>query len=1104
MKQFDNGYNLSAENSIRLINNVLYQFNDFRVYDTFGKTFYDILVTIKDLPFEADGTILDFFKNSTPLSPKLIDDFIDGKLTERDFDKILEIILATGPSAYFDPRYLDKLRKHGYIDVTDQALNEFKDVITSIRKIDVSKRQKLLNDTIKNMNGELTVEPKPVKRHYKNLQKVVKTLKGKCVIYISPEMKLIGGPRSIFSGGLGVLAGEYIEGLGDCGITTYGVTLLYTKSIIQRISPYGISTTTEIPVDYTKLPVYDTGVIIEENIMGLPIRARVWEIEAGPARIFALQDLTSDITEMLYGGEKETHQLREKQNQLLGRGGIKAIEQLFAKKIIDKKPGIVHLNEANCYCALDEIQRKNMFPKKLDKTDLWSDVGLAFTTHTPVPAGLPMIYSQSFGTNNLVHLSWLLNMDPATLMRYYVQYPGNKSWNDLPKNDQDSLLHLLESEHIDAFVSKFKSVTGDNIILNLTEATAALSDGSTSVSLRHEQVTNEEIINFSKNSPSRHGGENQATAGITNGVNMHDWQPPEFQGVALDSISAETLLSVKRREKEEFIDFVNKRTGSKLSPEHLTISIMRRINTYKRTDLIIREIDLLVEKLGDYEINIVFSGIPHGKDQPAQEIFKKILAAVNWRHPNVHVAFVCQYDVSIAKHGVRGSDIWLMQPVEKKEASSTSHQKALGAATLVASTYDGAMLENVVDIEIDAQKANGAFLTPLIIHRTLDKSSNRIHFARGHIEYGNFYSHPLISINGGRQISPVAVVDKGDKFIIIDEIISDVSPNNLRKLNASSPAYLKSSPIKKSIEKCISKDGSIIEKGFHDLMYDVLDPFSTSDLHHLYDLNPAPWYNLLYTKIALLAKIYYKGVKEGDPANGAQWVQMMRNSLYRTYEVDIHRMAAEYIRDIYDHINSRTRKLLTEQIKDKRFLDIAFKWRKRFMDDKHKEYERNLIYAVIHNLLTNNEGTYVKDVRYNVVPGNTKKKTKVSLELDVHLAEVIQPEDIEIQLNYGKNKKSTLDFVKQYSTLEKLYLYKTVVSVPEIDGLEYVLSIKPVNKLVTAFIEYASLNKHNNKLESSLKKQIDTVNFLMDKLDAEGNKKFTEPSVIKIKELVEN
>jgi len=529
---------------------------------------------------------------------------------------------------------------------------------------------------------------------------------------------------------------------------------------------------------------------------------------------------------------------------------------------------------------------------------------------------------------------------------------------------------------------------------------------------------------------------------------------------------------------------------------------MRRINTYKRTDLIIREIDLLVEKLGNYEINIVFSGIPHGKDQPAQEIFKKILAAVNWRHPNLHVAFVCQYDVSIAKHGVRGSDIWLMQPVEKKEASSTSHQKALGAATLVASTYDGAMIENVVDIEINSQKATGAFLTPLIIHRTLDKSSNSIHFIRGHIEFGNFYNHPLISINGGKQIAPVAVVDQGDKFVIIDKIISDVSPDNLKKLNKSSPDYLKSSPIKKSIKKCIKKDGTISEKGFHDLMYDVLDPFSTSDLHHLYDLNPAPWYNLLYTKVALLAKIYYKGVKEGDPVSGAQWVQMMRNSLFRTYEVDIHRMAAEYIRDIYDHINSRTRKLLTEQFTDQRLLDISFKWRERFMTDKNKEYERNLIYAVIHNLLSDNEGTYVKDVRSNVLNGKTKKKSNLSIEVDVHFAEVIQPEDIEIQLNYGKNKKAVLSFVKQYSTLEKLYLYKTVIPVPETDGFEYVVSVKPVNKLVTAFIEYASLNKHNSKLEPSIKKQIDTVNFLMDKLDGEGNKKFTESSVLKIKECV--
>ncbi|MDX9701852.1 MAG: glycogen/starch/alpha-glucan phosphorylase [Candidatus Auribacterota bacterium] len=1072
---------------IRLVNNALYQLNEFIISDTFGKSFYDVMCTLNELQFEAGGIILDFFKSSTPLSPMLIDDFINCKLTECDRSKVLEIIFAATPSAYMDPRYVEKLRTYGYLQITDEALQEFHNVITALRRIDLQKRKVFVDKVQTKMEGLMTVEPVPVQRHYKTVLEVVKQLEGRSIVYFSPEMKLIGGPRSIFAGGLGVLAGEYVEGLADCGITTYGITLLYKKSILQRVSPYNISTTDEITIDYSKLPVFDTGVEVSLNIMGIPVRAKVWEMNAGPARIFALEDMTSDLTEMLYGGSKETHALREQQNQLLGRGGILAIEELYQRKIIHDRPGIIHLNEANCYCAVDEMLYRHMFAENIDKKGFWKDVGVAFTTHTPVPAGLPMIYSQSFTTDNIIHLSWLLNMDPATLMRFYVQYLGGRSWKDLSDNERERLITMLRQKDVNPFIEEFKKLAGTNIVINLTEATAALADGSTSVSLRHEQVSNAEIIKNSKNSPSRHGGENQATTGITNGVNIRDWQPPEFQSVDPESVPVETLLAVKRREKQEYIDMVNHRAGTRLSPEHLTISIMRRINTYKRTDLIIKEIDTLVEELGDEEINVVFSGIPHEKDQPAQEIFKRILAAVNWKHPNIHVAFICQYDITIAKYGVRGSDLWLMQPVEKKEASSTSHQKALGAATLVASTYDGAMIENVVDIEVDPKNANGVFITPLIIHRTLHKSENRIRFIHGNSNYG-YYHKPVISIDGSNNFMPVAVIDRDGRYIVVDAIDPDLSPAHLRTLRDNPPAFLTESPVYATIKSVLGKKGELSNEGFHKLLYDVLDPFSTSDLHRLYDYNPQPWCKLLYKKLGLLAKCY-TGVKYGLPQYGAQWVRMMRNSLMRTYEVDIHRMSAEYIRDIYDHILKRKRSTLLEHFDDSRLLEIALKWRSDFVEIKKKEFEQNMAARLTISFLDPDKGVRLEQISLSDSNNETSKsKTTVNVKINADCA--IEPDDFIVELHYGNDKRTVMKIDPSTIKTDKRYTYTASVNLDAQQKKSLNVAIRPEHELISSFIEYVRYNKDNSALEETMKKDIKLIVPLLDNIDDDNRRWF--------------
>lgn len=1089
----------------KLILDALTHLEGVKVSESFSKSYFNLLSALGKLDFEAGGTILDLFKSSTPLSSELIDKFISGKLNINDRAKVLEMVLMSAPSPYLDPRYLKKLRDNGYVQFTDAQIDEFAVVRTAINKIDRNNRKQYIENIKIKMEGLSTEEPRPTQRTYNKVESTLKNLNGRSIVYFSPEMKLIGGIRSLFWGGLGVLAGEYVEGLADTGATTYGVTLLYKSVVKQRLNENGIQITEELPVDYTKLPVFDTGVIIEQNVIGTPVRARVWEIPAGDARVFALEDLTSSITRMLYGGASETPQLRAEQDQLLGRGGIEALQKLLDKGIIDHVPAILHMNEANCIFVADELMQRQMFAGELDPNSYWKDVGLAFTTHTPVPAGLPKVVSQNFSTDNIMHLGWLLGIDHITLIKIYAQYAYGSTWANLTDGQRNQLLEMMRKD-VDTLINEFKGFAGgSNIILNLTEAAANLADITSSVSLRHELVTNTEIINVKK-SPSRHDrGVKVPSIGITNGVNLHDWQPPEYQMIDPDYIPDDTLIGVKKREKQEFINMVNKKSGSTLSADHLTISVMRRTNTYKRTDLILQDIDSLAESLksefGDMPINVVFSGISHPKDEPGKAMFKSIQEAVKRKHPTIHVAFVEQYDISVAKHGVRGSDIWLMMPVEKMEASSTSHQKALGSGTMIVSTFDGAMIEEVIDIDIDPSKSNGAFITPLILNREVNKSQLR--FVNKDTEEGNgdggFYSRPVIKINGGEEFVPVAVIERGDKFIIVDEIISDLSAQNLQRLKDNQPIHLKESNF--DIGKSLAQDGKISREGLTSLIYQGLDPFTTHELMKLYLNNRKPWYSMLYKKINSIARVYY-GAQTGNQEMKSQYVNLLRNSIKRSYEVDIRRMALEYIQLMYSQIvqangtrSENHLSLLESLLPEKDLQEKVRQRREELLKYKKQEFDFGIGLRMMWGYMENNNvGTSLKSLNTSAAPleGLHPAGEPLEINIDLKCGWVVQPEDFDVVLYYGQpgdlRSSVIMKLDKTVDFVGKIYRYSAVIT-PEMSGkYQFRTAIVPKNEKFAAFAELArksetepdSLATFNDEQKNQLKFANKAINEFLD------------------------
>ncbi|MCD6459069.1 alpha-glucan family phosphorylase [bacterium] len=1104
--------------AVRLIVQALDQVEGLTFNEQFAKSFFNLLTTMKKLDFEAGGTILDLFKSSTPISPETIDNIISGDMSSQDRSKMLETILSSVSSPYLDPRYLKKLKDEGYLDITQDALDQYEQNINKLRTIDRKNRHKLVKTIQSKMNGKMTVEPTPVKRSFDKVKTVKKKLKNKSIAYFSPEMKLLGGIRSMFWGGLGVLAGEYVEGLADTGINTYGVTLLYSNVVKQTLTDDGVQITQELPVDYSKLPVFDTGVIINLNDIGIPVRARVWEIPVGDARVFALQDLTSDVTRMLYGGATETPQLRAQQDQLLGRGGIEALQQLLDKGIINHIPAILHMNEANCIFLADEVMQRQIFKDELDPNSYWKNVGLAFTTHTPVPAGLPTVSSQTFKTDNVMHMGWLLGIDSVTLMRLYSKYAYGKTWTELDGEQRKRLVEIMTSD-VDTLIKQFKDFAGSsNIVLNLTEAAATLADISSSVSLRHESVTNSEIIKVKK-TPSRFNPDEKVSSnGITNGVNLHDWQPPEFQQIDPDLIPDETLVSVKQREKKEFINMVNSRSGSNLSADYLTISVMRRTNTYKRTDLILKNIDLLAEELkdkyGDQQINIVFSGISHPKDEPGKAMFKNIQDAVKRKHPTIHIAFVEQYDISIAKYGVRGSDIWLMMPVEKMEASSTSHQKALGGGTMVISSFDGAMIEEVDDIITDPANANGAFITPLILHRTVPKS--KLHFIGSNISFDEsigYYSHPQIKVNGGQPFIPVAVIEKDDNYIIIDEFISDLSPENLQKIIAENKIHLAESDF--DLSAALQDDGTISKQGLYSLYFKSLDPFTTHQLMKLYLDNPAPWYKLLYQKISSIADIYYSA-QRGNPQAEASYVNMIRNSVKRSYEVDIRRMALEYIQLKYSNIlksvesrNGNGNNILQTLIPEKKLQKRIINRRQEIVQAKQKEFDLALGNRLVWGFADNNQGTFMERITTDTDQNDnvTIAGHPITIETDIQFGNVILPIDVKAVLEYEAPgtapQRINMDLIKRIDPITKKFRYQATIIPQTAGNYTFRIALEPINPQMIAHMKLAREFKGKEN-QAGVPIDLKSVNIVMDKnLDENGLKWSADQIIVKVMEPAE-
>jgi starch phosphorylase len=509
------------------------------------------------------------------------------------------------------------------------------------------------------------------------------------IAYFSPEFG-VSEALPLYSGGLGVLAGDHLKACSDLGVRLVGVGLFYRQGYFrQRLTIAGAQAEEFVDRDPALLPLTrelgadGAPLEIAIDLPGTSMRAGVWRADIGRIALYLLDtDIASNgpdqraVTDRLYGGDGE-HRLR--QEILLGIGGVKALAALGLE------PEVFHTNEGHAgFLGVERIRR--LVEGGLDPGAALEAVRAAtvFTTHTPVPAGIDRF--------------------PRQLIERYFGDGGVPCGLPL-----DALLGLGEEPG------------GDRSVFNMAVMGLRMSAHVNGVSRLHGAVSRTMF----------HGvwpglEEDEVPIGhITNGVHAESWVGPSFDRLyrerlgdgygtdgdgfaALRDVGDEELWHARCSAREELVTDVRRRLGAQWSasgvrgaqlhwireafdPGALTIGFARRVPTYKRLTLVLRQRDRLVRLLtsADRPVQLVFAGKAHPHDGEGKALIEELgrfAASFDVRH---RVVMLADYDMAMARTLVAGVDVWLNNPLRPFEACGTSGMKSALNGGLNCSILDG-------------------------------------------------------------------------------------------------------------------------------------------------------------------------------------------------------------------------------------------------------------------------------------------------------------------------------------------------------------------------------------------------------------------------------
>jgi starch phosphorylase len=493
------------------------------------------------------------------------------------------------------------------------------------------------------------------------------------VAYFSAEFGL-DESLPIYSGGLGVLAGDHLKSASDLGVPLVGVGLMYRRGYFRQTLDDDDRQVERYPDNNpVRLPLVEEPVTVAVDLADAagtlaPVRARVWRAQVGRVTLYLLDtdvaenpDWGRSITDALYSGDRE-HRIR--QELVLGIGGVRALRALRIE------PTVFHLNEGHSAFLQVERLRRLVEEQGVEREEALQQVcgSTVFTTHTPVPAGNE-VFDGALVRRNIEQL---------------VLRCGFTSWDEFAALGREA----------------------DDLRFGLTPFALRTSAYANGVSALHGEVSREMWHGLW---PDR-VAEDAPIGSITNGVHAHTWLDDSL-GAALGTqedtaapdfarayqLDDGELWRMHREAKERLFAYARLRFAAQggvsfgLDADALTIGFARRFATYKRAGLLFEDGDRLVQMLADDErpIQIVFAGKAHPADEGGKDMIAKVVRFTRDSRSSGRVVFLEDYEMTLARYLVQGVDVWLNNPRRPLEASGTSGMKAAMNGGVNCSILDG-------------------------------------------------------------------------------------------------------------------------------------------------------------------------------------------------------------------------------------------------------------------------------------------------------------------------------------------------------------------------------------------------------------------------------
>ena len=520
------------------------------------------------------------------------------------------------------------------------------------------------------------------------------TLRESSIAYFSAEFGLHESLR-IYSGGLGVLAGDHAKSASDLGLPLVGMTLFYRHGYFQQqISGDGWQMERYPSFDPARLPISPVldkkgeRIICSVEIGTDHVQVQAWAIRVGRITVYMLDtDLTTneqkfrDLTAHVYGGDNWT---RIAQEIVLGIGGVRMLRAMGVK------PLTFHMNEGHsAFLTLELLRERLAAGGDLSDAETFVRQQCVFTTHTPVPAGHDR-FDGGLMTVAFPAFIQTSGLSLDQLMRYGREHPDNP---DEPFTMTVLALRFCRSAN---GVSELHGKVSQNMWKNL-----------------YPQMPVDKI-------PIGHVTNGIHTAGWTLPTAGQFWttrlgpkwnehlREPKYWRDALspNHVTDDELWALRTALRRELIEFARMRLSAQslrygnndlsrfdklLSPDVLTIGFARRFATYKRAPLFFRDFEWALRALmaQDKPVQLIFAGKAHPRDDAGKRFIQEIVNISQRLDLFGKVVFVEDYDINVARHLVAGSDVWLNTPRRPMEASGTSGMKIAIHGGLHLSTMDG-------------------------------------------------------------------------------------------------------------------------------------------------------------------------------------------------------------------------------------------------------------------------------------------------------------------------------------------------------------------------------------------------------------------------------